>query len=1006
MTTLRVITKGAHLMIIKNIKMENFRSHRNTSINFNKGITSIIGQNGSGKSSIFQAMNFALFAPRGNNFRIENLMQQGSASFSVELEFEMMGNSYLVKRKRFQNKTDDKLYVNGKLNAESASEINKKMEEILEIDNSVFSNAIYIKQGEIANLIQMTPRDRKEVIGKLLGIEKYEKASEKMNIVKKSYEEMLFKLEGELIQEPEILENLEKLKNEVSESEILKEEILKKYENLEKLKLEKNSELIQMEEKFAENNHLKENLKDVISEIKNIHLEIQNFKNSLSLVVEESKTLSENEENYKKYLELELNIKELNNKLISHKSDYESYNKLKTIEESLIKELNNLEESLKDNKKNPDELKENLKENDEKILILDKIKEKIKELEFIEKQIYEIKIHKKTVETLFDSVKIYDDSIKTFEELKSKKNSYENLLKEKFDLEKKLQNETEEKTKLISELTDLKKIEEKINLENKFKEKYEDLSEKIDKLNEIVLKKESKISETKNSKAELEKTKDSCHVCRSKISEEKKQELLEKYNSEIENEKLSTESLKKQLEIILNKKEQIKVKLNEIDSFKLKYGELKEKKNYSLKVEESIIETTGKLNELAEKISEYSSLNDEISLIENKLKDLENDYKNYNYSSQFLTKNDESEFLNKKLELSKIIGDYDSSKIENEKKSLENLKDELKNIIYNLEREINLKTELKNIQNDISSKIGIVECYVKWEAEKSDFENKLSECKENYEKYMESLAVLKNYSKTYSVEINNLNEFLNQKIAEKQQFCEKLLETRTEIEKNIQTVNYNPELHENAKRFFENILNEFNDISRTLERITSELKLKNENIIYLNKKIQNLANKKEERKKIEEFKEYLDKIKREIFSKDGFQKYLREKYIPLIQRHTNQIFQEFELPYSHIQLKDDYSLIVDGLPVETLSGGEQIAVSLALRLGISKAVCNNIECIILDEPTAYLDEDRRKNLLNIFKNIKTINQMAIITHHQELEQIADNIVKVRKIGENSKVSLE
>ncbi|MDK2928525.1 MAG: repair protein SbcC/Rad50 [Methanococcus sp.] len=993
-------------MIIKNIKMENFRSHRNTSINFNKGITSIIGQNGSGKSSIFQAMNFALFAPRGNNFRIENLMQQGSASFSVELEFEMMGNSYLVKRKRFQNKTDDKLYVNGKLNAESASEINKKMEEILEIDNSVFSNAIYIKQGEIANLIQMTPRDRKEVIGKLLGIEKYEKASEKMNIVKKSYEEMLFKLEGELIQEPEILENLEKLKNEVSESEILKEEILKKYENLEKLKLEKNSELIQMEEKFAENNHLKENLKDVISEIKNIHLEIQNFKNSLSLVVEESKTLSENEENYKKYLELELNIKELNNKLISHKSDYESYNKLKTIEESLIKELNNLEESLKDNKKNPDELKENLKENDEKILILDKIKEKIKELEFIEKQIYEIKIHKKTVETLFDSVKIYDDSIKTFEELKSKKNSYENLLKEKFDLEKKLQNETEEKTKLISELTDLKKIEEKINLENKFKEKYEDLSEKIDKLNEIVLKKESKISETKNSKAELEKTKDSCHVCRSKISEEKKQELLEKYNSEIENEKLSTESLKKQLEIILNKKEQIKVKLNEIDSFKLKYGELKEKKNYSLKVEESIIETTGKLNELAEKISEYSSLNDEISLIENKLKDLENDYKNYNYSSQFLTKNDESEFLNKKLELSKIIGDYDSSKIENEKKSLENLKDELKNIIYNLEREINLKTELKNIQNDISSKIGIVECYVKWEAEKSDFENKLSECKENYEKYMESLAVLKNYSKTYSVEINNLNEFLNQKIAEKQQFCEKLLETRTEIEKNIQTVNYNPELHENAKRFFENILNEFNDILRTLERITSELKLKNENIIYLNKKIQNLANKKEERKKIEEFKEYLDKIKREIFSKDGFQKYLREKYIPLIQRHTNQIFQEFELPYSHIQLKDDYSLIVDGLPVETLSGGEQIAVSLALRLGISKAVCNNIECIILDEPTAYLDEDRRKNLLNIFKNIKTINQMAIITHHQELEQIADNIVKVRKIGENSKVSLE
>jgi len=126
-------------MIIKSIKMENFRSHRNTKINFNKGITTIIGQNGSGKSSIFQAMNFALFAPRGSNFKIDNLIQQGSKSFSVELEFEMKGNNYIISRKRHQNKNEDKLYINKVLTAESASEINKKIEEILELDNSVFS---------------------------------------------------------------------------------------------------------------------------------------------------------------------------------------------------------------------------------------------------------------------------------------------------------------------------------------------------------------------------------------------------------------------------------------------------------------------------------------------------------------------------------------------------------------------------------------------------------------------------------------------------------------------------------------------------------------------------------------------------------------------------------------------------------------------------------------------------------------------------------------------------
>ena len=95
---------------------------------------------------------------------------------------------------------------------------------------------------------------------------------------------------------------------------------------------------------------------------------------------------------------------------------------------------------------------------------------------------------------------------------------------------------------------------------------------------------------------------------------------------------------------------------------------------------------------------------------------------------------------------------------------------------------------------------------------------------------------------------------------------------------------------------------------------------------------------------------------------------------------------------------------MDELPVKTLSGGEQIAVSLALRLGIAKAVCNNLQCIILDEPTAFLDEDRRKKLLNIFGNIKTISQIFVISHHNELEQVANNIINIKKIGEDSVIT--
>ena len=48
-------------MIIKSIKLQNFRSHSNTELNFDTGISVLIGENGAGKTSILEAISFALF---------------------------------------------------------------------------------------------------------------------------------------------------------------------------------------------------------------------------------------------------------------------------------------------------------------------------------------------------------------------------------------------------------------------------------------------------------------------------------------------------------------------------------------------------------------------------------------------------------------------------------------------------------------------------------------------------------------------------------------------------------------------------------------------------------------------------------------------------------------------------------------------------------------------------------------------------------------------------------
>ena len=56
----------------------------------------------------------------------------------------------------------------------------------------------------------------------------------------------------------------------------------------------------------------------------------------------------------------------------------------------------------------------------------------------------------------------------------------------------------------------------------------------------------------------------------------------------------------------------------------------------------------------------------------------------------------------------------------------------------------------------------------------------------------------------------------------------------------------------------------------------------------------------------------------------------------------------------------------------------------------------------MDEPTTNLDDERRRELVNIlssfFRGGRIIPQMLIITHHPEIEDVADTVYAVRKEG--------
>lgn len=74
--------------MLKTIKLTNFRSHEDTLIEFTPGLNVIVGENGSGKSSIFQAIGVGLFNSIHN---LKELIRYGQLCGVVDIVFDYHG---------------------------------------------------------------------------------------------------------------------------------------------------------------------------------------------------------------------------------------------------------------------------------------------------------------------------------------------------------------------------------------------------------------------------------------------------------------------------------------------------------------------------------------------------------------------------------------------------------------------------------------------------------------------------------------------------------------------------------------------------------------------------------------------------------------------------------------------------------------------------------------------------------------------------------------------------
>ncbi|MGZ8379426.1 MAG: AAA family ATPase, partial [Gemmatirosa sp.] len=160
-------------MRLVGLRMVNFRQHADSTLSFGSGLTGIIGANGSGKTTVLEAIAWALYgnaAARGTRDSIRFVRAAPRAAVRVELEFELSGHRYRVVR----GLTAAELYLDGATTpiANSITAVGELLQRRLGMTRAEFFNTYFTGQKELNVMAAMGPSERAQFLSRVLGYER------------------------------------------------------------------------------------------------------------------------------------------------------------------------------------------------------------------------------------------------------------------------------------------------------------------------------------------------------------------------------------------------------------------------------------------------------------------------------------------------------------------------------------------------------------------------------------------------------------------------------------------------------------------------------------------------------------------------------------------------------------------------------------------------------------------------------------------------------------------
>ncbi|EFM38688.1 exonuclease SbcCD, C subunit [[Eubacterium] yurii subsp. margaretiae ATCC 43715] len=844
------------------LEIEGFNSfEKKQTIDFEKltsmGLFGIFGNTGSGKTTILDAIIYALYekTPRES----DNIININSKKASVRYVFEIKGKGggiYEIQRSTTLSKTGGKKAKLTKIEqdtqvvlaSDKKTEVDAKIQDIIGLGYNDFVKTVVLPQGEFSNFLKEKNKTRKEMLERLFALQKYgddldlkiRKYKQRYDELQKDYDKQLQGYEDidensitELkkdientkseIQrlEKEVIE-LDKLQNEYNILEKLKDDFEKaketynnivKYDEIMKsmkIKVEKLSKLTIIQDSIAKYSQLKADLPSLKSDIENLKTKLKQLDDENTKYINQK---TEVEKEVAKIPEIEKYIQEIEKSILLKKEISKIVNLQKDNEENIKQTTNSLKEVEK-------ELSQNIEESE-------KLKSSIRQIE--------LDIKDKTFNHSYKQDVRFANSL--LENLNVLDKEIENLKKESLSISNNIQ--------VISDkISSDEKMEKSCSIElegimQSFQDDiynvkaYEINESKLIRLENTQIQSQTQIQNLENLQKKLKENEDNKAILSEKIS------ILSLKRNTLEDEikTLKIENIVHEIRQGLHDGDTCPVcngsyhHIEDVTTFSNiddKEEELNKLIKELQKTETSLSIVDNDNQNIKSQIEEIRSSLDEIDS-ENMEKELE---KCRNYKSNY------NIYMEKRLEkqakadkIQKLINTANTN-IQVNKSKLNSLEENKKNAEEKIEKNTKSQNEISEKIQSLSEKLAIDSSNLAKELDKIiEAEKSIEECNISLSKEKSNLENLEKIYRNLNENISDLNKKLNSLMLEKERLKSSYsLEIAKIADKTLLEKENLTSLLQEKKIEIRNIQEKSENIQKLLENIEKEIAQKSNNL--------------------------------------------------------------------------------------------------------------------------------------------------------------------------------